>query len=199
MEINFGDIQISINRPETELDSFVKDFIGVLDRSKVRYVIVSGYVSILFGRSRNSEDVDIFIERLDTEHFDRLWTTITSKFDSIITDDRKDAFDNYLGNGLSVRFARKNAIIPNMEVRFPKSSLDRWALSNALTASLNGFPLKISPLELQIAYKLYLGSDKDFEDARHLWLVSKEHLNGKTLKEFVKLLKQEKNAAKWLT
>ena len=31
--------------------------------------------------------------------------------------------------------------------------------------------INISPIELQIAYKIYLGSDKDYEDARYLYLL----------------------------
>lgn len=41
---------------------------------------------------------------------------------------------------------------------------------------LNGKPLYISPIELQIAYKLYLGSDKDVEDAYYLYELFREHL-----------------------
>lgn len=36
---------------------------------KKRYVLISGYVSILFGRNRSSEDIDMIVEKLDYEKF----------------------------------------------------------------------------------------------------------------------------------
>lgn len=47
------------------LDRFVLDFISILEKY-VGYVVVSGYVSILLGRSRSSEDVD-FLRKLNSE------------------------------------------------------------------------------------------------------------------------------------
>jgi len=43
-------------------------------------------------------------------------------------------------------------------------------------------------MELQIAFKLYLGSDKDIEDALHLWEMFKESLNMELFNGFVKRL-----------
>lgn len=42
---------------------------GVLDEAGVRYVVVAGYVAILFGRARRSEDVDFIVERIDEGRF----------------------------------------------------------------------------------------------------------------------------------
>lgn len=41
--------------------------------------------------------------------------------------------------------------------------------------------LLISPIELQIPYKLYLSSDKDIEDAVYLWVLFREMLDGDLL------------------
>jgi len=46
----------------------------------------------------------------------------------------------------------------------------------------------VPPIELQIAYKLYLGSEKDVEDALYLWEVFREHLNPKLLHKFMEIL-----------
>jgi hypothetical protein len=40
-------------------------------------------------------------------------------------------------------------------------------------------------LELQIAYKLYLGARKDIEDAVHLYLLFEENLSVARLEEWV--------------
>ena len=55
-----------------ELDKFVFKFIKILEKH-AKYVIVSGYVSIFFGRSRATEDVDIIAERLNKESFIKLY------------------------------------------------------------------------------------------------------------------------------
>ncbi len=43
----------------------------------------------------------------------------------------------------------------------------------------------ISPLELQIAFKLYLGSEKDELDARHLYGIFKNDIDIRLLKTFI--------------
>ncbi len=63
---------------------------------------------------------------------------------------------------------------------FPKAQdLDNWVLKNGRQV------LKISPIELQIAYKLFLGGETAIEDARHLYQLFKENLNQKLLTQFL--------------
>lgn len=71
-----------------------------------------------------------------------------------------------------------------MEVKFPKNELDIWTLENKKKVILNNEILFISPLELQIPFKLFLGSEKDIEDARYLYRLFKDKLNTGLLKEF---------------
>lgn len=71
-----------------------------------------------------------------------------------------------------------------MEVKFPKNELDIWTLKNKKKVILNNEILFISPLELQIPFKLFLGSEKDIEDARYLYRLFKDKLNTGLLKEF---------------
>ena len=67
-----------------------------------------------------------------------------------------------------------------------------------MNANFNGFDMNISPLELQIPYKLFLGSFKDIEDAKHLWLVTKNHLDKRMLDSYISQMGVKKEAAKWL-
>jgi len=48
--------------------------------------------------------------------------------------------------------------------------------------------INISPLELQIAFKLYLGSDKDIEDAAYLYEIFSAHLSKFKIKHFMDIL-----------
>ena len=52
--------EIILDKELNELDKYVLEFIKILEKH-VDYVIISGYVSILLGRSRSTEDIDLFI------------------------------------------------------------------------------------------------------------------------------------------
>jgi predicted nucleotidyltransferase len=67
MEIEFKEDKIIFDRELSLLDRFVLSFVEHLQTNNINYVIISGYVAILFGRSRMSEDVDIFIENISFE------------------------------------------------------------------------------------------------------------------------------------
>jgi hypothetical protein len=56
------------NKVVSKLDLFEVDFINIL-KKYMDYVIVSGYVSILFGRSRGTEDIDLLINKIDMDTF----------------------------------------------------------------------------------------------------------------------------------
>jgi hypothetical protein len=67
---------------------------------------------------------------------------------------------------------------------------DRASLERRITATLTqaDASLPIGPLELQIAYKLYLGATKDFEDAVHLHAMFAETLSTPELERWVQKL-----------
>jgi hypothetical protein len=181
----------------SKLDKFVFDFIKIIEKN-VKYVIVSGYIAILFGRNRSSEDVDIFIEKIEFNKFNTIWKKISKDFECINTYDAKNAYDDYLSKSLALRFAKKNTFIPNIEIKFPKVNLDVWTISESKKVIINKKILYISPLELEIPYKLFLGSEKDIEDAMHLYKLFKEYLDVKIFKEFNRKLKTQDLFNKYL-
>ena len=172
----------------SKLDKFVKVFIPILEKH-VKYVIVSGYVAILFGRNRTSEDVDIIIEKPDFNIFKKLWDEIYEGLECMNTHNPDEAYYTYLSDNIPIRFSKKNDFIPNFEIKFPKIELDKWTLSERKKVLVNDYKLFISPLELEIPYKLYLGSEKDIEDARFLYKLFKNYLDVNLLNEFNQKLK----------
>ncbi len=199
MEFKFSKRKIVFNRPLSELDRLVLKFVKVLEKQKAEYVIVSGYVAILFGRSRNTEDVDLFIKELDFKRFESLWNALfKAGFECINAANAKAAWEDYLRENLAIRFAQKGSFEPNFEVKFPKSKYNRYSLEQKIAVLLNGEKLMTSELELQIAFKLSLGSDKDFEDARHLFKVFKDYLDIGLLQSHIKELRVEKKAERIL-
>lgn len=51
--------------------------------------------------------------------------------------------------------------------------------------NLPGARVYISPIDIQIAYKMYLGSQKDIEDALYLWEIFKDYLNHEDVKKWM--------------
>ncbi len=191
MKIDVIGKKIEFKKEQNKLDRFVIEFTSLLNKLQIKHVIVSGYVAILFGRSRTSEDVDIIAEKIDSETFTRVWNTISDGFYCINTKNVKEAYDDYLCNGISLRFAKKNTFIPNIEFKFPKTDLDDWTIKERIQVILNSHYFSISPLELQISFKLHLGSEKDIEDAKFLYELFKETLDVTLLRDFNRKLKTQ--------
>ncbi len=196
MEIDIKNDKIIFNRELSLLDRFVLDFTDYLIKCNIKYVIISGYVAILFGRSRISEDVDILIEHISFENFLRFWSGIDKHYECLNTANPYEAYNDYLENHHALRIAKKGNFIPNVELKFVKNDLDRYSLENRRLVKIAARSLYISPLELQIPYKLFLGSEKDIEDARFLFKLFKDRLNIALLRMFLTELKVPDNDAK---
>lgn len=178
---------LSIRRELSTLDRLVIEFLDVLESSGVKYVIVSGYLAILTGRSRTTEDIDIIIEELSGEGVEELTESLERNGYWCINADLEDVHD-LLASGIAARFAREGEMVPNFETKFPKSALDRIALRESMRAELGDASIPIVPLEQQIAYKLYLGADKDLEDALHLYELFGEKLDEGDLNRYLEKL-----------
>jgi len=178
---------IQLDKVENELDRFVLGFTGILEKY-TKYVIISGYIAILFGRNRTSEDVDVFVEKFPD--FDAFLAEIHKNGYWIINEDRGDAF-SMLQEGLAIRIAKSNTFEPNIEMKFPKRGTDFYSLENRIKVILGSGTLQVGSLELSIAYKLFLGSEKDIEDARFLFKLLGNNIDTGMLKTFVRQLKVE--------
>lgn len=188
--MELSDDTLMVDRELSALDEAVIEFTNLLDSEGVDHVIVSGYVVILTGRSRATEDVDIVIERLDPERVDSLVTTLEDHgYWGMAMP--LEAMDEMLRDGDRIRIAKRDELFPNFEVWFASNDVERTALANALAADLGDHRISISPIELQIAYKLRLASragsldGKDFEDALHLYHTFNEQLKEDTLETYI--------------
>ncbi len=198
MQIEYESDGISFEKELNDLDRLALDFTGVVEECGISYVLVSGYVAILFGRNRSSEDIDIIMEHLDRERFMDLWNRLNRSFECIICSKRDAAYDDYISQGIALRFARKDSIIPNMEVKFPRNGAARWTLRERVKVSVNGNPLYVSPMEMQIPYKLFLGSDKDIEDAKYLYILFEDQLDREIFDHYITEFEQEETFLKYI-
>ena len=75
--------------------------------------------------------------------------------------------DSYeaLADDLLARIAEEGHRVPDAELKFASDESDRISLENAISVRLGGETLRVGPLKFQIAYKLNMGAQKDYEDA----------------------------------
>ncbi|MFZ3166076.1 MAG: hypothetical protein WA130_00575 [Candidatus Methanoperedens sp.] len=175
------------NKVVSKLDIFVVDFINIL-KKYMDYVVVSGYISILFGRSRGTEDIDILINKIDRDTFLNFHNELIEKNYWFLNAENPNELFGMLEDELAIRVAVKDNVIPNIEIKFVKSQLDRISLKEHKVAQLDKYGINISPIELQIAFKLYLGSDKDIEDAAYLYEIFSAYLSKFKIKYFMDIL-----------
>lgn len=199
MELDITGRRIKLDKVLNELDKLVIEFTRILDKNRIKYVLVSGYVSILFGRNRSSEDIDLIAKMISKKRFSVLWKMLSKKnFECITADNPTSTYEKYLMKRTVARFSKKGLFIPNMEFKFPKMELDTWAIENAKKVILNGNVIMISPIELQIPYKLFLGSEKDIEDARYLYKLFAQNMDKDLFEYFLENLDKEDRFKRYL-
>ena len=165
-------------------------FSEILDQFDIEYVYVAGYVSILAGRARSTEDIDVLIERIDEETAYELAERLDEEGFWGPAMPLSSMYE-MLDNGDNIWVAPEDQITPHLEVKFACNKFDRASLEDAITGKIGNATISIGPLELQIAYKLHLSAQKDIEDAVHLYTLFEEGLSVSRLEEWVRRLDVE--------
>ena len=185
MEFVFSGRRIMFSKELSDIDRFVIDFVEILNKCRIKYVIVSGYLAILFGRPRITEDIDVFIVNIDYSMFKKLFGAfVENDYEFLNSAKPEDLFYKYLSESLAIRAAKSKTVFPNVEIKLAKLKLDKMPLENPLMVVVNNKEIVLSPLELQIAFKLYLGSRKDVEDARFLFKLFENKVNTADIEKY---------------
>ena len=172
------------------LDKFVIDFTKIAEKY-VKYIIVSGFVSISHGRTRGTEDIDMIIEKISLDKFKSLHFELEkNNFECMQSSKAEDIYD-YLARKDSVRYIRKGEFLPEMENKFAKDELDLLQLSTRQKLPLSGLDVWFSSIEMNIAFKEeLLKSDKDLEDAKHLRIIYEDKINESFIKDIKKMIRK---------
>lgn len=190
--IEVRDGELIVGREPNDLDDLALAFSDICTDLGIEHVFVSGYVAILTGRSRSTEDIDVITEPLDDAGIEILvGRLIDAGFWGPATP--LESAVGVLEDGGNVWVARTDEMVPHLEVKFATDEFDRASLEGALDARIGAGTLPIGPLELQIAYKLYLGTQQDLDDAFHLWTLFEETLRTPTLERWVERLEVEED------
>jgi len=187
--VEFRGNEIILRKELSQLDILALNGVSIISRVLGDYVIVAGYVAILFGRSRVTEDIDVIINSssVTINNIIKLYDELNATGFWVFNAVSPTGFE-ILKNGLAIRVARKESIIPNLEVKIAKEPLEFEALRKKVRVILNDRELYISPIELNIAYKLYLGSQKDIEDAVYLYCIFRENIKMDVLASYMRRL-----------
>ena len=165
--------QIAVDKEITEIDEFLIKTLRIIEHY-TRYSIIGGYVAIFFGRSRATEDIDIFIKDPGFAKFAKLYAELKRKGYELTVDDPKSLYKEYLKDNLSIRIWEKGFPLLNLEVKIAKSPSQKRAIRERITVRIRNITLYFGPIEGQIAYKRHImKGQKDLEDARHLEIVFK--------------------------
>lgn len=140
---------------------------------------MSGYVSILFGRPRATDDIDVITE----VELDELVGELGRCGSAPLTQASQDVFRE-----AAVRFHKPPNVLPTLELKPPRSYAQRYALKHRVAVYFSGVVLYISPIELQIVYKLKPGSDKDVEDAVYLYSALRPYIKVEELNMWARAL-----------
>lgn len=179
----------------SEDDRIAMLFAETLNELGVRYSVIAGYVAILFGRARRSDDIDFITYPLAEDEFLKFCLLLRDRGFKLVQGDIgsegsiRKVYEGYLERGFSIRFTYGDLILPNIWFKTARSPLQYYGIDNSLTVIVNKKHLiKIAPLELQIAYKLYLGSEKDLGDAVFLYTLFRKALNHQELHKWLSTL-----------
>jgi hypothetical protein len=185
--MEFRNGEIVIEKPLNDLDELILDIVDVLEDLGIRYAVVSGYVAVLFGRARATEDIDVVIEPFDDERADELGTGLRAAgyWGPAMPLDELHAT---LSDELPFRVAASDHRVPNVEMKFATDRFDWTSLDDTVTVCLPEGSLQIGSIELQIAYKLGMGAQKDYEDALYLHEVFGDRINRHELELYVEQL-----------
>jgi len=126
MEYNIVRGEIYSNKIINELDKFVIDFIKILDKNKIKYVLVSGYVSIGLGRTRASEDIYLLIPKMSFDEFSKFFYSLEdNNFECLNTHNVKEAFEAW--HEYAIRFSKIGRPTPNMEFKMITNDIQEEA------------------------------------------------------------------------
>lgn len=176
-----------VDRSPSDLDDLAVSFSALLSEHDVDHAFVAGYVAILTGRARSTEDIDVIVERMDRHTIDSIVDSLEAEGYWGPAMPLAEMAGN-LARGANIWVAREDEVTPHLEVKYATDRFDRASLGNSIQAQIGDATIPVGPLELQIAYKLYLGTQKDFEDAVHLHELFEESLSTRELEDWVESL-----------
>ncbi|RKY99307.1 MAG: hypothetical protein DRQ10_06425 [Candidatus Hydrothermota bacterium] len=182
--------------------NLLKQIAQQLDNAEIRYMVIGGQAVLIHGEPRFTKDIDITME-ITPQNLQQVLEVV-----------------KHLGLKILVKnvekFVKDTWVLPTLDERsgirvdfiFSFSAYEKTAIERATNVEINGYPVKFASVEDLIIHKIFAGRPRDIEDVRKIllknrvdenyikkWLKEFDKALGKnTLKTFVELIKEVKNA-----
>jgi len=139
--VTLQDRELVVERSPNELDELAIAFSTVLSRLDVDHAFIAGYLAILTGRARATDDIDVLIERLSEEEVDRLVEELDAEdyWGPVMS---LDGMYGTLSSGTNISVAPDGQMPPHLEVCFPRTSstVPRCRTPSTPTSPVRRFP-----------------------------------------------------------
>jgi hypothetical protein len=134
--VSFRDGTLVVERPANELDELAIAFSEVLTRLDIEQVFIAGYLAILIGGARATDDIDVLVEPLSETEADRLVQELREQ--GCWGPAMLEVMYGNLSSGTNIWVAPADQMIPHLEVKFPTDEFDRASLTNSIDAQVAG-------------------------------------------------------------
>ncbi|VVB81792.1 Uncharacterised protein [uncultured archaeon] len=182
--------ELKLTKELNDIDKFVLKTTEIISKY-ADYVIVSGYVAIFFGRSRASEDVDMFIKEITLDKFREMYEDFLKKGFEWNIDNPEELYREYLQQGTPISVWEKEFPLLRLDMKLPKKMSQRRLFDDKIKIIFNTHILWMASIESTIAYKQEIAkSEKDLLDAKHLSTVF-ENLDKTKIEKYKKLFREE--------
>ncbi|MBI4393990.1 MAG: hypothetical protein HY556_09385 [Euryarchaeota archaeon] len=164
-------------RAPTRLDREVQEFAGILDLVGADYAVSGAYVASLFGAAAPRR-TDFVVGRLKRGDFHLLWKKLSVEHDAKDAPTEESGYDEILMTGGTLTFTRRDAEKTEFGVEFDHSLVLRLTLRDHDTVERDGLPpLRVAPLELQIALDVSVGGPTREKAARSLYAATRREID----------------------
>ena len=141
----------------------------------IPYVCVGGISVIITGRIRMTMDLDMIVDHSCIDPAD---------FAQFLQNNGFSAFSSYsknINDKFHANVYQKDSMF-RIDMKGVHDENDERAIKMAIDAEYNGIPVKINHPMNTIAYKLYFGSEQDYEDALAVFVRNLEMIDLAELK-----------------
>jgi hypothetical protein len=187
------------------LDHEVAEFAAILQEVGATYAVSGAYIAHVFGAAAPRR-TDFVVGRLKRGDFHLLWKKLCIEHDAKDAPTEESGYEEILMTAGTLTFTRRNAEKAEFSVEFDHSLVLRLTLRDHDIVERDGLPpLRVAPLELQIALDVSVGGPTRDKAARSLYAATKREIDlsllrrhldrlGVSQKSFVEVVGEEQDA-----
>ncbi|MEM4335961.1 MAG: hypothetical protein QXL47_02095 [Candidatus Anstonellales archaeon] len=179
-------VDVEVKAKPSGIDRFVYEFVRILERY-TNYALVSGYVAILLGMERPTQDIDVIVDGFKSKkEFHRFLHEI-EKIGYSIAIKKEWVYEIFEKRGEKIDIFTKKQWY--FDFKKAKNIWDVNSVKYSIKIKKGNYVFRTAPPEIQVPYKLLLGTDKDIKDAKYIYERLKDIIDIETMKKNARLMK----------